>query len=84
MRNEDCQWYRGKEGAGLSAAAHASAACFRDEAIEAPGFAGLRDELANPIAVTEYVRVYNEERRPLAREACDEPLGRAILRIRQN
>jgi site-specific DNA recombinase len=42
------------------------------DAIEAAVFAGLKDELANPIAITEYLKVYNEERRRLAREAGDQ------------
>jgi site-specific DNA recombinase len=42
------------------------------DAIEAAVFAGLKDELANPIAITEYIKVYNEERRRLAREAGDQ------------
>ena len=42
------------------------------DAIEAAVFAGLKDELANPIAITEYVKAYNDERRRLAREAGDQ------------
>jgi site-specific DNA recombinase len=42
------------------------------DAIEAAVFAGLKDELANPIAIAEYIKVYNEERRRLAREAGDQ------------
>ena len=42
------------------------------DAIEAAVFAGLKDELSNPIAVTEYIKAYNDERRRLAREAGDE------------
>ena len=40
--------------------------------LKRPYFAGLKDELANPIAITEYIKVYNEERRRLAREAGDQ------------
>jgi len=35
-------------------------------AIEALVFEGLRDELAHPEAIAEYVKTYNEERRRLA------------------
>ena len=35
-------------------------------------FAGLKDELSNPIAITEYIKAYNDERRRLAREAGDQ------------
>jgi site-specific DNA recombinase len=41
------------------------------DAIEAAVFAGLKDELSNPIAITEYFSSYNDERRRLAREAGD-------------
>lgn len=42
------------------------------DAIEAAVFAGRKDELSNPIAVTEYIKAYNDERRRLAREAGDQ------------
>ena len=42
------------------------------DAIEAAVFAGLKDELSNPIAITEYIKAYNDERRRLAREAGDQ------------
>ena len=42
------------------------------DAIEAAVFAGLKDELSNPIAITEYVKAYNDERRRLAHEAGDQ------------
>jgi site-specific DNA recombinase len=35
-------------------------------------FAGLKDELSNPIAITEYIKAYNDERRRLARKAGDQ------------
>jgi site-specific DNA recombinase len=35
-------------------------------------FAGLKDELSNPIAITEYIKAYNYERRRLARKAGDQ------------
>ena len=41
------------------------------DAIEAAVFAELKDELSNPIAITEYIKAYNDERRRLAREAGD-------------
>jgi hypothetical protein len=40
-------------------------------AIEALVFEGLRDELAHPEAIAEYVKTYNEERRRLARQNGD-------------
>jgi len=42
------------------------------DAIEAAVFAGLKDELSNPIAITEYIKAHNDERRRLAREAGDQ------------
>jgi site-specific DNA recombinase len=42
------------------------------DVIEAAVFAGLKDELSNPIAITEYIKAYNDERRRLAREAGDQ------------
>lgn len=42
------------------------------EAIEATVFAGLRDELMHPAAIAEYVRVYNAERRRLAKSNGDQ------------
>jgi site-specific DNA recombinase len=42
------------------------------DAIEAAVFAGLKDELSNPIAITEYIKAYNDERRRLARAAGDQ------------
>lgn len=41
------------------------------QAIETLVFEGLRDELANPEAIAEYVRTYNAERRRLAKESGD-------------
>jgi site-specific DNA recombinase len=40
-------------------------------AIETLVFEGLREELANPEAIAEYVRTYNAERRRLAKESGD-------------
>jgi site-specific DNA recombinase len=40
-------------------------------AIETLVFEGLREELANPEAIAEYVRTYNAERRRLAKEGGD-------------
>jgi site-specific DNA recombinase len=42
------------------------------DAIEAAAFAGLKDGLSNPIAITEYIKAYNDERRSLARVAGDQ------------
>ena len=42
------------------------------DAIEAAVFAGLKDELSNPIAITEYIKAHNDERRRLARDAGDQ------------
>lgn len=47
-------------------------------AIESLVFEGLREELANPEAIAEYVRTYNAERRRLAKESGDSA-GRAIM-----
>jgi site-specific DNA recombinase len=41
------------------------------QAIETLVFEGLREELANPEAIAEYVRTYNAERRRLAKESGD-------------
>src|SRR4029078_2104675 len=41
------------------------------QAIEMLVFDGLREELANPEAIAEYVRAYNAERRRLAKESGD-------------
>lgn len=41
------------------------------QAIETLVFEGLRDELANPEAIAEYVRTYNAERRRLAKVSGD-------------
>jgi site-specific DNA recombinase len=41
-------------------------------AIEALVFEGLRDKLAHPEAIAEYVQTYNEERRRLARQNGDQ------------
>jgi site-specific DNA recombinase len=53
------------------------------DAIEAAVFAGLKDELSNPIAVTEYINAYNDERctrswRP--DEQADTPQCRGLTR----
>jgi len=42
------------------------------DAIEHAVFAGLREELAQPAAIAEYVRVYNAERRRLAKSNGDQ------------
>jgi site-specific DNA recombinase len=42
------------------------------DAIEAAVLAGLREELTDPAAIAEYVKVYNEERRRLARTSGDQ------------
>ncbi|HTO68145.1 MAG TPA: recombinase family protein [Bradyrhizobium sp.] len=41
------------------------------QAVEALVFEGLREELANPEAIAEYVRTYNAERRRLAKASGD-------------
>lgn len=42
------------------------------DAIEATVFAGLRDELLHPEAIADYVKVYNAERRQLAKSNSDQ------------